>query len=97
MKHLLKEATDLNSQLKKSEERAAQLKQDMTLKRALMGSKRKESTTSTNTQEVSQRITTSRKEHTQRKNSRTSSHEDKVEMQNIMSEYKVGNYVHRKT
>ena len=41
MKHLLKEATDLNSQLNKSEERAAQLKQDMTLKRALMGSKRK--------------------------------------------------------
>ena len=46
MNHLLNEATDgkaaLNSQLKKSDERASQLKQDMTLKRALMGGKSKE-------------------------------------------------------
>ena len=31
--------------------------------------------------------------YTQRKNSRTSSHEDKVEMQDITSKYEVGNYV----
>ena len=43
MKHLLLEATDgkaaLNSQLKKSEERASQLKQDMARKQALMRGK----------------------------------------------------------
>ena len=32
-----------------------------------------------------------RTKHTQRKNSRTSSNEDKVEIQDIMSECKVGN------
>ena len=36
--------------------------------------------------------------HTQRKNSRTSSHEDKVEMEDITSsKYKVVNYVDKKT
>ena len=34
--------------------------------------------------------------HTQRKNSRTSSRENKGEMHDIMSEYKVGNYVDMK-
>ena len=34
--------------------------------------------------------------HTQRKNSRTSSHEDKVEMEYITSKYKVVNYVDKK-
>ena len=46
--HLLKEATDgkaaLISQLKKSEERASQLKQDIASKQALMRGKRKELT-----------------------------------------------------
>ena len=49
MEHLKKDATDwkadVNSQLKKSEERAAQLKQDSTLNRALMRGKRRELTT----------------------------------------------------
>ena len=35
--------------------------------------------------------------HTQRKNSRTSSHEDKVEMEDITSKCKVVNYVDKKT
>ena len=51
MKHLLKEATSgkaaLNSQLKKSEERAAQLKRNVARKQALMRGKRKEVTTRT--------------------------------------------------
>ena len=37
------------------------------------------------------------KKHTQRKNSWTSSREDKGEMQDIMSECKVGSYVDMKT
>ena len=49
MKHLLKEATDgkaaLISQLKKSEERASQLKRDVARKQVSMRSKRKELTT----------------------------------------------------
>ena len=49
MKHLLQEATDgkaaLISQLKESEERSSQLKQDMARKQALMRGKRKELTT----------------------------------------------------
>ena len=36
-------------------------------------------------------------EHTHRKNSTTSSHEDKVEMEDIKSKYKVVNYVDKKT
>ena len=36
-------------------------------------------------------------EITHRKNSRTSSHEDKVEMEDITSKYKVVNYVDKKT
>ena len=35
--------------------------------------------------------------HTEDKNSRTSSHEDKVEMQDITSKYKVVKYVDKKT
>ena len=35
--------------------------------------------------------------HTQRKNSKTSSRENKGEMQDILSEYKVGNHVVMKT
>ena len=35
--------------------------------------------------------------HTQRKNSWTSSHEDKVETEDITSKYKVVNYVDKKT
>ena len=34
--------------------------------------------------------------YTQRKNSRTISHEDKVEMQDITSKYEVANYVDKK-
>ena len=36
-------------------------------------------------------------DETQRKNSRTSSHEDRVEMEDITSKYKVVNYVDKKT
>ena len=36
-------------------------------------------------------------DETHRKNSRTSSHEDKVEMEDITSTYKVVNYVEKKT
>ena len=102
---LLKEATDCkaasSSQLKKSEELAAQLKQNMDVKQALMGGKRKESTTLTkNEVKIESRGRESQlhdEKYTQRKNSRTSSHEDKVEMQDITSKYEVVNYVDKKT
>ena len=94
MKHLLKEATDckaaLNSQLKQSEERATQLKQDTTLKRAL---EQREEDEVDNVDKYQKAKIESRdresqlhdEKHTQRRTRGQVRSEDKVKMQNIMS------------
>ena len=98
---LLKEAIDckaaLNSQLKKSEERATQWKQVMILKQTLMGDKRNESSTKNEVKIESGRESQLQDEkYTPRKNSRTRSHQDKVEMQDIANKYKLVSYVDKK-